>query len=134
MHHPDPLEYVRDFDAVAAFLDPYVLLAEHDGQALPVLGTAAWVQADHPQKLGSVARYTLATLTELEPAVIAARLVAEIADGRREHRAAIREVGHNIHGGDRQAWRKLGNDHVPYVEIQRRRAVPGPLARDGGAA
>jgi hypothetical protein len=71
----------RDFDAVAAYLDPWILAAEpdHDPQTtrIPLLGTPDWVAANPPLRDASVAIYVLACLVEREPVVIAARLAAE---------------------------------------------------------
>src|SRR5690349_14846947 len=90
----------RDFDAVAAYLDPWILAAEpdHDPQTtrIPLLGTPEWVAADPPIRDASVAIYVLACLVEREPVVIAARLAAEIAAGRTAHLAALRQASHAI--------------------------------------
>ena len=83
----------RDLDAVAAYLDPWILGAEpnHDSPttAVPLLGTPEWVAADDTTRDASVALYVLACLAEREPVVIAARLAAEIAAGRTAHLVAI---------------------------------------------
>lgn len=42
----------------------------------------------------------------------------------------LREVSDDIHGGDREPWRQVTLAHIPYDELKRRRAVPGPLAGD----
>src|SRR5690242_3533017 len=90
----------RDFDAVAAYLDPWILAAEpdHDPQTtqLPLLGTPDWVAADRITRDASVAIYVLACLVEREPVVIAARLAAEIAAARTAHLAALRQASHAI--------------------------------------
>ena len=90
----------RDLDAVAAYLDPWILAAEpeHDPAttAIPLLGTPEWVVADDRTRDASVALYVLACLAEREPVVIAARLAAEIAAGRTAHLIALRQASHAI--------------------------------------
>lgn len=90
----------RDLDAVAAYLDPWILTAEpdHDPRttAVPLLGTPEWVAADEVTRDASVALYVLACLAEREPVVIAARLAAEIAAGRTAHLVAMRQASHAI--------------------------------------
>lgn len=72
---------------------------------------------------------TLSLLAVNHPLVVAARLGVEVAEERRAYRLAQREAGHDIHGGDSRFWRAFAANHVPYVEMARRRAVPGPLAQ-----
>ncbi len=48
-------------------------------------------------------------------------------------RAVLREVSHDVHGGDTGFWRAVADNHLPYTELQRRRAQPGPLARGAAA-
>jgi hypothetical protein len=90
----------RDLDAVAAYLDPWILAAEPDHHpdttAVPLLGTREWVTADKATRNASVALYVLACLAEREPVVIAARLAAEIAAGRTAHLIAMRQASHAI--------------------------------------
>ena len=90
----------RDLDAVAAFLDPWILAAEPDHHpattAIPLLGTPDWAAADDTTRRASVALYVLACLAEREPVVIAARLAAEIAAGRTAHLVAMRQASHAI--------------------------------------
>jgi hypothetical protein len=90
----------RDFDAVAAYLDPWILAAEPDhhpqATALPLIGTPDWVAADPATRNASVALYVLACLAEREPVVIAARLAAEIAAGRTAYLLAMRQASHAI--------------------------------------
>ena len=90
----------RDLDAVAAFLDPWILAAEPDHHpattAIPLLGTPDWATAEDTTRRASVALYVLACLAEREPVVIAARLAAEIAAGRTAHLVAMRQASHAI--------------------------------------
>jgi hypothetical protein len=90
----------RDFDAVAAYLDPWILAAEPDHHPqttqIPLLGTPEWVAADPPMRDASVAIYVLACLVEREPVVIAARLAAEIAAARTAYLAALRQASQAI--------------------------------------
>jgi len=90
----------RDLDAVAAYLDPWILAtdSDHDSPttAVPLLGTPEWVAADDTTRNASVALYVLACLAEREPVVIAARLAAEIAAGRTAHLVAMRQASHAI--------------------------------------
>jgi hypothetical protein len=90
----------RDLDAVAAYLDPWILAAEPDHElattVIPLLGTPDWVAADRATRDASVALYVLACLAEREPVVIAARLAAEIAAGRTAHLVAMRQASHAI--------------------------------------
>ena len=90
----------RDFEAVAAHLDEWILAAEPDHHLhttwIPLLGTPEWVAADATTRNAAVALYVLACLAEREPVVIAARLAAEIAAGRTAHLAAMRQASHAI--------------------------------------
>ena len=90
----------RDVDAVAAYLDGWILAAEPDHDpttsALPLLGTREWVAADAAVRNASVALFVLACLAEREPVVIAARLAAEIAAARAAHLAALRQASQAI--------------------------------------
>ena len=90
----------RNFDAVAAHLDPWILGAEPDHDPttsrLPLLGTPEWVGADPAVRDASVAIYVLACLAEREEVVIAARLAAEIAAGRTAYLVAMRQVSHDV--------------------------------------
>jgi hypothetical protein len=90
----------RDFDAVAAHLDRWILAADPDhhpqATALPLIGTPDWVAADPATRNASVALYVLACLAEREPVVIAARLAAEIAAGRTAYLLAMRQASHAI--------------------------------------
>jgi hypothetical protein len=104
----------RDLDAVAAYLDPWILAADpgHDPQttALPLLGTPEWVAADETTRNASVAVYVLACLAEREPVVIAARLAAEIAAGRTAHLVAMRQASHAISAALTEPY---GTSHRP---------------------
>jgi hypothetical protein len=90
----------RDVDAVAAYLDRWILAAEPDHHpqtsAVPLLGTPEWVAADDTTRDASVALYVLACLAEKEPVVIAVRLAAEIAAARTAHLVALRQASHAI--------------------------------------
>jgi hypothetical protein len=104
----------RDLDAVAAYLDPWILAAEPDHDlattAVPLLGTPEWVAADDATRSASVALYVLACLAEREPVVIAARLAAEIAAERTAYLVASRQASHAISGAlneSRHRWRGL---------------------------
>lgn len=72
----------------------------------------------------------LSLLPANDPLVVAARLGLEMGELRAQHRGHIREAGHDVHGGKRMAWRDLATNHVPFDELQRRRAVPGPMAAE----
>ena len=102
----------RDVDAVAAYLDPWILAAEpdHDPQTtrIPLLGTPEWVAADPPVRDASLAIYVLACLVEREPVVIAARLAAEIAAARTAHLVALRQTSHAISAALTEPTRTTG--------------------------
>ena len=135
----------RDLDAVAAYLDAWILAAEpdHDPQttAVPLLGTPEWVAADEVTRNASVALYVLACLAEREPVVIAARLAAEIAAGT--HRVSGRDPA--VQPGDQQRPQPIpippaagcpmtGHPREPHQHAQHaRHAGPRGAARDGGA-
>lgn len=120
---PPPSEYQRDIPAVLEFLDS--LTAQATGP-MHAVGTQAWKDADHATKLASVANYASSTIEELNPAVIAARLAAEIAQARRAEALARRDASHDVAGAT--DWRKVADTHIPRDELERRRAQPGPLA------
>src|SRR4051794_34712839 len=90
----------RDLDAVAAYLDRWILATEPDHDSatttVPLLGTPEWVAADDTTRNASVALYVLACLAEREPVVIAARLAAEIAGGSTAHLVAGRRSSRAI--------------------------------------
>ena len=90
----------RDVDAVAQYLDAWILAAEPDhhpaATAIPLLGTPEWVAADDTTRNAAVAIYVLGCLAEREPVVIAARLAAEIAAGRTAYLLAMRQASHAI--------------------------------------
>ena len=90
----------RDVDAVAQYLDAWILAAEPDHRpaatAIPLLGTPEWVAADETTRNAAVAIYVLGCLAEREPVVIAARLAAEIAAGRTAYLLAMRQASHAI--------------------------------------
>ena len=90
----------RDVDAVAQYLDAWILAAEPDHHpattAIPLLGTPEWVAADDTTRNAAVAIYVLGCLAEREPVVIAARLAAEIAAGRTAYLLAMRQASHAI--------------------------------------
>lgn len=71
----------------------------------------------------------VATLPDDDGVVIAARLALEVRAGRR----ALREASLDVHGGDRDYWRRVATSHVTYAELQRRRERPGRTL-EGGAA
>lgn len=48
--------------------------------------------------------------------------------------AVHHEVSHDIHGGDTAHWRRIASNHLPFEELQRRRAVVGPMSRQGESA
>jgi hypothetical protein len=97
---PAPWLIDRDLDAVAAYLDPWILAAEPDhypaATVIPLLGSREWMAADETTRKASVALYVLACLAEREPVVIAARLAAEIAAGRTAHLVAMRQASQAI--------------------------------------
>jgi hypothetical protein len=88
----------RDVDAVAAHLDPWIFAAEPDHHpqttAIPLLDTPECLGADAVTRDAAVALYVLACLAEREPAVIAARLAAEIPAGRTAYLVARRQASH----------------------------------------
>ena len=109
----------RDRDAVAAYLDRWILAAEpgHDPAttAVPLLGTPEWVAADDTTRDASVALYVLACLAEREPVVIAARLAAEIAAGRLKHLLATRQSNQAISAAvaSSPGWRTRPVGRIP---------------------
>src|SRR3954465_5010539 len=90
----------RDVDAVAQYLDAWILAAEPDhhpaATAIPLLGTPEGVAPDHTPRNAAGAIYVLGCLAEREPVVIAARLAAEIAAGRTAYLLAMRQASHAI--------------------------------------
>src|SRR4051795_5461426 len=90
-----PWLIARNLDAVAAYLDRWILAAEPDHDlattAVPLLGTPEWVAADDATRRAAVALYVLACLPEREPVVVAARLAAEIAAERTAYLVASRQ-------------------------------------------
>ena len=111
----------RDRDAVAAYLDRWILAAEpgHDPArtAVPLLGTPEWVAADDATRDASVALYVLACLAEREPVVIAARLAAEIAAGRTAHLLAMRQANQAISAAlaASPGWRTRPVGRIPRI-------------------
>lgn len=111
----------RDLVALTEWLWTLVE-AVPDTTDVPVLATAQWKASDHVTRLASLARWSLVQLEELSPEVIAARLAAEIAEGRRAHLAAMKQAstavsaGHDWHA---QAVRPTR------AEVLRRRAASG---------
>lgn len=76
----------------------------------------------------------LCQLAETDPEntlLFLVRQALEVADLRREYRRTHREISQQISAGT--DWRAVAANHVPFDELQRRRAVPGPMA-SGGAA
>jgi hypothetical protein len=117
----------RDLPAVAAWLDE-LIVAVPGSDPLPILGSPGWIEAGPLVRLASLARYALGTLNELEPAVIAARLAAEIEAGRRDQATAMKQAAAAINeGGDWTAAARRPSQ----AELRRRRAEPGPLAGVG---
>jgi hypothetical protein len=121
----------RDLDAVAAYLDPWILAADPDHDptttAIPLLGTPEWVTADDPTKNAAVALYVLACLAEREPVVIAARLAAEIAAGRTAHLVALRQASHAISA----ALTTPGTDPARHDRLQQDAKQRDSEQRDG---
>src|SRR3954468_21221473 len=90
----------RDLDAVAAYLDRWILAAEPDHDlattTVPLLGTPEWVAADDATRSASVALYVLACLAEREPVVIAARLGGGVGAESTAYLVASRQASHAI--------------------------------------
>ena len=111
----------RDINAVALYLDAWILAAEPDHHpattAIPLLGTPEWVAADDTTRNAAVAIYVLGCLAEREPVVIAARLAAEIAAGRTAYLLAMRQASHAI-SAEISTRRNLA--HSPNPASQRR--------------
>lgn len=125
----------RDLDAVWRWLSDVVEAAEDVAGPVPLLGTPEWSAADDRMRWASVARYAIASLDENEPHMIAYRIAVELSCARRAdvaHRRALRDASHDVHGGDREFWRRWAAHRVPFDELQRRRAVPGPMTRPSG--
>jgi hypothetical protein len=97
----------------------------------------------------SLVKLTSAELADLDPVVLglavgqlaeqrpdhvvllAIRVAIEVADARRaellERRLAMRDASHDVAAA--ADWGRIAREHVPYEELQRRRAQPGPLTR-----
>lgn len=81
--------------------------------------------------------HELAVLAETDPdnlVLLAVRLALDVADARdveRARRWETAQAGLQVHGGDRGFWRRWADNRVSFAELQRRRAVPGPMATDG---
>jgi hypothetical protein len=79
----------------------------------------------------------LVQLAETDPdheLIVAVRLALDVIRGRREWARAHRQAGHAISAEMRRRGEfRPDREHVPYAELQRRRAVVGPLAREGAA-
>lgn len=90
--------------------------------------------AARPLDLAGVDPVVLAVALSLlpvhHPLLVAVRLGVEVAALRHAHRVHMRDASHDVHGGDGRFWRSFATNHVPYVEIARRRAVAGPMARE----
>lgn len=106
----------RDLPAVADWLDHFVAAAP-GRNPIPILGSPGWIEAGDDIRIASLARYALGTLGELDPAVIAARLVAEIEAGRRDQAIITRQASKAISAD----WGNLAR-HPSHVEMVRRRA------------
>jgi hypothetical protein len=87
-----------------------------DGRKLPQLGSKEWLDA--PEDLRIAAALWLA-------------IDATLFDRHQERRRVMAETSHDVAG--HPFWRGYANRRVPYDELQRRRAVPGPMIRDGAA-
>lgn len=117
----------RDLPGVAAWLDERVAAAL-GRDLLPILGSREWFEAGDEVKLASFARYGIGTLGELDPAVIAARLAAEIDAGRRDQATITRQASKAISGaGD---WGNLAR-YPSRTEMIRRRAIRATPLRCG---
>lgn len=68
----------------------------------------------------------LSTLPEGHPMQVAARVAVEVAELRRDRRRALRDASLDVAGS--MDWARYAAGRVPLEELQRRRAVPGPLA------
>lgn len=88
----------RDVEAVAEFLDPWIVTATGglDDTEVPLLGTAEWANAAPEVKLAAVAVFVIGCLVERDPILIAARLAAEVAVLRTARIAAARQASHAI--------------------------------------
>lgn len=117
----------RDLPTVAEWLDEFVAAAP-GSDPLPILGSPAWVEAGDEIRVASWARYTLGTLGELDPAVIAARLAAEIDAGRRDEALITRQASRAISAAE--DWSALAR-HPSRVELIRRRAIRATPLRCG---
>lgn len=112
----------RDLEAVAEWLWQLIELAS-DTVDIPVLGTPEWVAGDPATRLASLARWALVQIDDLSPDVIAARLAAEIAAGRREHLAAMKQASTAISAS--QDWHQQSM-RPTRAEVLRRRSQQGP--------
>lgn len=69
----------------------------------------------------------ISTLPINHPLVAAAKLAVEVAFARHAARIAHRDISRQVSTGT--DWRRVAAKHVPYDELQRRRAAPGPMPR-----
>lgn len=80
--------------------------------------------------------HELAVLAETDPhhpLLLAVRLALDVVDARDVERAERWEEGQaglRVHGGEAGRWRRWASNYVSFAELQRRRAVPGPMATD----
>jgi hypothetical protein len=68
-----------------------------------------------------------AELSKLPPRdqyVVAARLGAEMSEARQERARELRDASKDVAG--HKSWRGYADRRIPYDELQRRRAQPGP--------
>lgn len=115
-----PLPHVtRDLDAVTEWCWSLIDLVDRDD--VPLLGSLEWVAADPATRLASLARWALVQLDELNPDVIAARLAAEIAIGRREY-LRVRKAS-SVAVSRAHDWRAQAS-RPSHAEIERRRLEP----------
>lgn len=106
---------------------PYITTNSEDSTVTATDYLLAELAAFDPVRLAA----GLSLLDATDPLLIAARVGVEVGDLRRAHRRALVEASHDIAGAP--VLRGYSTRHVPFEELQRRRAVPGPMARGGAA-
>lgn len=93
----------RDLGAVEIWLWDLISAAPPGPPIL--LGSPEWAAADDASRLASLAGAALVTLHEADPAVIAARLAAELL----VHNLAMAAAAKAVHAADPAVWSALAN-------------------------
>lgn len=87
---------------------PYVLAALREyGKQLPPVRSEEWLDAPDSVKVATI---------------LAAGCAWLVTDPHRTVRNLLKEASDDVHGGDAERWRRTAAEHVPFDELQARRA------------